>query len=58
MTVTTHSATERGSMVRNFGLVIGLLIVLPTVAWAQTETVIYFHADAIGSVRMTTDAGR
>lgn len=56
MTMTTHSATEKASMVRYIGLVIGLLIVLPTVAWAQTETIVYFHTDAIGSVRMTTDA--
>jgi RHS repeat-associated protein len=56
MTMTTHSATEKDSMVRYFGLVIGLLIVLPTVAQAQTETVVYFHTDAVGSVRMTTDA--
>ena len=55
MAMTTHSATEKGSIVRYIGLVIGLLIVLPTVAWAQTETVVYFHTDAVGSVRMTTD---
>ncbi|MGH9240430.1 MAG: RHS repeat domain-containing protein [Vicinamibacterales bacterium] len=56
MAMTTHSATEKDSMVRYIGLVIGLLIVLPTVARAQTETVVYFHTDAVGSVRMTTDA--
>jgi RHS repeat-associated protein len=34
-----------------------LPIVLPSSARAQgTETVIYFHTDAVGSVRMTTDA--
>jgi RHS repeat-associated protein len=36
-------------------LLIGIAIAAP--AWAQgTETVVYFHTDAMGSVRMITDA--
>ena len=34
-----------------------VLVVLPASAGAQgTETVVYFHTDAVGSVRLTTDA--
>jgi len=36
-------------------LVIGLVL-SPTIARAQSEEVIYYHTDAIGSVRMITDA--
>jgi RHS repeat-associated protein len=34
----------------------GLSMMVPAVAAAQTETVVYYHTDAIGSVRMVTDA--
>ena len=45
-------------MARYLRLVICLLVVLvaPAVARAQTETVVYFHTDAIDSVRMITNA--
>jgi len=33
-----------------------LIALLPVCAQAQTETVTYYHTDAIGSVRMVTDA--
>ena len=37
-------------------MVIGILLA-PTLAWAQsTDEVVYYHTDAIGSVRMITDA--
>ena len=37
-------------------LLLLIVLLLPASARAQTETVIYYHTDAIGSVRMTTDA--
>lgn len=42
---------------RRTGYIVMLLCIafLPASAWAQ-ETVVYFHTDAVGSVRMTTDA--
>src|SRR4051812_33612649 len=37
-------------------VVITLAMLLPLTAAAQSEQVVYFHSDAIGSVRATTDA--
>ena len=37
------------------GLAIGILLA-PTVAHAQSDVVVYYHTDAIGSVRMISDA--
>jgi hypothetical protein len=37
-------------------LVILAILTLPRLALAQTEDVRYFHSDAIGSVRLVTDA--
>lgn len=36
--------------------ILGIGTLAASAAWAQTETVTYFHTDAIGSVRMITDA--
>ena len=50
---------EKPQMLRMFisAIVVLAVLVAPDGALAQgTETVVYFHTDAIGSVRMTTDA--
>ncbi len=48
---------EDHNMMRTIvGTVLALLTFMPPVAQAQTEQVFYYHTDAIGSVRMITDA--
>jgi len=37
-------------------LSLGLALMAPGIASAQTEQIYYYHADAVGSVRMITDA--
>jgi len=57
-TTTVRYEMEKRPMLRIVTVVITLLMLvgLPARATAQRETVIYFHTDAVGSVRMTTDA--
>jgi RHS repeat-associated protein len=50
MEVTAMSRTRIGV------LCVGLMALVPGVARAQTEQVYYYHTDAVGSVRMITDA--
>jgi uncharacterized protein RhaS with RHS repeats len=58
MTTTVRCEMEKTHMPPIVTAVVTLLMLLglPAGATAQTETVIYFHTDAVGSVRMTTDA--
>ena len=58
MITTVRYEMEKPHMLRIVTVVITVLMLLglPARATAQTETVIYFHTDAVGSVRMTTDA--
>ena len=59
-----HPSSEKSAMPKNLSktvfrclrAAVALLVLAPTPANAQIETVIYYHTDAIGSVRMTTDA--
>jgi len=49
--------SEDYTMMRTIiGTVLALLAFMPRVAQAQTEQVFYYHLDAIGSVRVITDA--
>lgn len=50
------STQKTTSMTRPLWLLALALLLTPTPARAQSEEVIYYHTDAIGSVRMTTDA--
>jgi len=58
MITTVRYEMEKPHMLRIVTAVVTLLMLLalPGRVTAQTETVIYFHTDAVGSVRMTTDA--
>jgi RHS repeat-associated protein len=44
----------RGGFLTLVGVVIGTMSALP--AWAQTDQVTYYHSDAVGSVRVITNA--
>ena len=59
MATVMSSGMEKPHMLRMFisAIVVLAVLVAPDGVLAQgTETVVYFHTDAIGSVRMTTDA--
>lgn len=50
------STNRTASMTRLLWLLALALLLAPATAQAHTEEVMYYHTDAIGSVRMTTDA--
>lgn len=56
MAMSSQIQTREAFMLARVLTILMAMLLAPVAASAQTETVYYFHTDAVGSVRMITDA--